>query len=435
MTLPDGRSVRIYRTGDLVRWNDEDQLEFYGRIDFQVKLRGFRIELGEIDNVAMSCPGVSAAAAEVKKSGASQILCLYYTQKDEGVDVAALETLCRQHLADYMVPSVFMRLDEMPLSPSGKVNRRALPMPEIEESAGVVEPETGTERALHDIASEILGMGGFSVTADLTALGFSSISVMRLSAMIDRRLDRRVTVGDILSASTIRALAALLDRDTVNADTADFSPEAEQAARREVFPVTTGQLNMVDYQFTHAKSVMYNLPMLYRFDASVDAQRLADAVNAVIRQHPALTTVLEFDENGDVTQRNRTERFSDVRVEELSEEQLEAVLNGLVRPFSLFREPLCRARVIRCGGYTYLFMDMHHTISDGTSIDILVDDLARRLRGEPLEQDCPNTLRSGRCCCIPCRASLKPSPPPPFRWWTAFLCPTCWASRRSRRWT
>ncbi len=238
LKLREGEWVRVYRTGDLARWNDEDQLEFYGRIDFQVKLRGFRIELGEIENVAMACPGVSAAMAEVKKSGSSQILCLYYTQKaGERVDVEQMKALCRQRLADYMVPSAFMRLEEMPLSPSGKVDRRALPMPEFEGTGEIAEPETETERALYAIASEILGTGGFGVTANLIGLGLSSIAVMRLSAMLDKRLNRHVTVSDIMGASSIRALAAKLDEAKKGFDECDFSPKAEQAARRKRFPI------------------------------------------------------------------------------------------------------------------------------------------------------------------------------------------------------
>ena len=388
LKLREGEWVRVYRTGDLARWNDEDQLEFYGRIDFQVKLRGFRIELGEIENVGMACPGVSAAVAEVKKSGASQLLCLYYTQKaGERVDVEQLKALCRQRLADYMVPSAFMRLEEMPLSPSGKIDRRALPMPELEGTGEIAEPETETEQTIYAIASEILGTGGFGVTANLIELGLSSIAVMRLSAMLDKRLNRHVTVSEIMGASSIRALAAKLDAAKKGLDQYDFSQKAEEAARRKRFPATPGQLSMVDYQFTHARSVMYNLPMFYRFDASIDAQWLADAVNALIRQHPALTTVLEFDENGNVTQRNRPELPGEVRVEDIPEDQIEAVLNGFVRPFGLFREPLCRARVVRSGGSAYLLMDMHHTISDGTSLDILVEDLAKLLRGEKPGQD------------------------------------------------
>ena len=388
LLLPGGEPVRIYKTGDLVRWNDEDQLEFFGRIDFQVKLRGFRIELGEIENVCMSCPSVSAAVAEVKNSGASQFLCLYYTQKaGESADAKAMKDLCRQRLADYMVPSAFVLLDEMPLSPSGKINRRALPMPEFEEAGDIVEPGTETERMLYAIASETLGTGGFGVTTNLMKLGLSSISVMRMSALIDKRMSRHAAVGDILGAPTIRALAALLDGGVEASGKYDFSPESEQEARQKTFPVTTGQLNMVDYQFTHARSVMYNLPMLYRFDSTACAQQLADAVNAAIRQHPALTTVLEFDEDGNVVQRSRPELSGDVQVEEISADQLKAALDGFVRPFRLFKEPLFRARVICSGEYTYLFMDMHHTISDGTSMDILVEDIAGILRGEKPGQD------------------------------------------------
>ena len=374
LTLPDGQSVRVYKTGDLARWNDEGQLEFYGRIDFQVKLRGFRIELGEIENVCMACPGVSAAVAEVKKSGESQILCLYYTQKDEGVDVKALETQCRQRLADYMVPSVFMRLEEMPLSPSGKVNRRALPMPEIEEKTDIVGPETETERILYGIVFEILGMGGFGVTTSLAEMGLSSISIMRLSAMMEKKLNIHMTVGDIMRQPTIRALAAALDR----------TEEVDHAwEKREFYPLSKTQTGILVESLSHEGTTVYNIPYLYRLDDRVDMERLNRALEQAVAAHPCLSMTICYNEDGEAMARRNEGCI--VGIEQM--DRLPAI-EALVKPFDLTGgEALCRAALIDGAEGKYLFLDTHHIVSDGESIRILFEDINAAYAGEAIKTE------------------------------------------------
>ena len=133
--------MKVYHTGDLVRWNKQGELEFLGRIDNQVKLRGFRIELGEIENQASLIEGIKAVAAEVREANGSKHLVLYFTA-EQPMDTDAIRERLSESLTEYMVPDTYMQLDEMPLTPNGKVNRRALPQPVIRSAAEYVEPQT-----------------------------------------------------------------------------------------------------------------------------------------------------------------------------------------------------------------------------------------------------------------------------------------------------
>lgn len=146
---------KVYHTGDLARWNKQGELEFMGRIDNQVKLRGFRIELGEIENQASLIEGIKAVAAEVREAGGSKHLVLYFTATSE-MDTEEIRERLSASLTEYMVPDTYMQLNEMPLTPNGKVNRRALPAPVIRSAAEYVEPATETERIIAQAMQEVL---------------------------------------------------------------------------------------------------------------------------------------------------------------------------------------------------------------------------------------------------------------------------------------
>lgn len=162
MRLTEDETVRIYRTGDLARWNDEGQLEFCGRIDTQVKLRGFRVELGEVESHAIRYPGILQTAAEVRNN----TLCLYYTASEE-IDEAALSAFMAKSLAEYMVPSQFMRMETMPHNVNGKIDRKALPDPVKHAAREYVAPETELERDVVRAMARVLGMDeGLGVTHD-----------------------------------------------------------------------------------------------------------------------------------------------------------------------------------------------------------------------------------------------------------------------------
>ena len=370
------KTVQIYRTGDLARYNEEGQLEFLGRIDFQVKLRGFRIELGEIESRACQYPGIRNAAAEVRR----EQLVLYYSA-DAPADRGKLRAFLSETLADYMVPAVLVFLKEMPMTPNGKINRRALPDAEIERTGeAYAAPRTETEKRLCGAFAAVLNLSAdrVGIRDDFFELGGDSIKCMRAVSLLG--MDGLTTLDLYRERTAEKIAAALAERS------GEITFEGELRARSMTLPATSGQVNMVDYQFVHVQSVMYNMPMLYALPDGTDADRLIRAVTAAIQNHPALCTVLEMDEGG-ISQRYLPDWVPEIRLEEIQQGDLDRLIRESVRPFGIFRQPLTRVRVFRCGEKLYLFMDMHHTVSDGTSVGILLADLVNAYRGEPMSED------------------------------------------------
>lgn len=367
---------KMYRTGDLARYNEEGELEYLGRIDNQVKLRGFRIELGEIENRASLFPYVETAAAEVRR----EQLVLYYTAST-AIDREQLRTFLAQTLADYMVPSVYVPVTEMPLTPSGKLNRKALPDPEFSTMRQpYVPPDNALEKTLCNAFAGALDLeaGSVGIDDDFFTLGGNSIRCMRAVSIAGIE---RLNISDIYRHRTPARIAEALSET-------EYKGVTEAQARTMAIPATVGQLSMLDYQFTRAKAVMYNIPVLYRFDTAADAERIETAINAAVRNHPALATVLETDADGRFVQRYRPELLPTAHWEDISPEALHDTVDALVQPFEDYRKPLFRLRLLRCGKIHYMFMDMHHMISDGFSFDVLMEDFDRARRGEPLPEDC-----------------------------------------------
>jgi bacitracin synthase 3 len=366
---------KMYRTGDMARYNENDELEYLGRIDNQVKLRGFRIELGEIENRASQYERISAVSAQVRRD----TLVLYYTSEGE-IDPDALKAFLAETLTEYMVPEIIMRLENMPMTPNGKINLKALPDPDISDrQAPYAPPRNPFERTLCEAFAEVLGLDAetFGIYDDFFALGGNSIRCMKAVSVANIR---QLSISDIYRLKTPARISEALfgmEDDDIN----------EEQARRMSVTATPGQLSMMDYQFTHAKSVMYNIPSLYRIDDSIGDDRFAEAVNAVIRNHPALCTVFEPDEEHDFVQRCCPDLLSPVQWEDIAPEDIHDTIDGLVMPFTSFRRPLFRIRLLRCGRLRYLFMDMHHMISDGFSVGVLRENIQRAVRGEPLPED------------------------------------------------
>lgn len=208
----NGTKVRMYHTGDLAHYNDEGQLECLGRMDGQVKVRGYRIELGEIESVAMSTDGLHEVAAAVKVLNGTAMIVLYYTVTSENVSEAdIIKVVEASALADYMYPSVYMKLDEIPRLPNGKINRKALPEPVVKAEEHVA-PATETEEKLVAGIQEMLTIETISVTANLLSLGLTSLHAMRVSMAISQSMNAKVTVADIMRTPTVRQIAELVEK-------------------------------------------------------------------------------------------------------------------------------------------------------------------------------------------------------------------------------
>ena len=188
VTCPFLPGKKMYRTGDLARYNEAGELEYLGRIDNQVKLRGFRIEMGEIETRASQFAGIAQVAAAVKKD---QIV-LYYTSADDvRIDSNELWSFLAKTLTEYMVPTVYVPLAVMPMTPNGKIDRKVLPEPEASVALENIPPETEREQKFYELAAGLLGTKAFGVTDNLVSLGLSSIGAMRLAGEIYSACDLR----------------------------------------------------------------------------------------------------------------------------------------------------------------------------------------------------------------------------------------------------
>ena len=220
-----GRPVRMYHTGDLCRWNEDGQIEYMGRIDTQVKLRGFRIELGEIESKALNIEGIKQAAAEVRKVMGNEHLVLYYTVAEGATidDESLRAALAASSLAEYMVPDTYMRLEAMPMTPNGKINRKTLPMPELKRSIDYVAPEGETEQLFTRIFSEVLGIDQVGALDDFFEIGGTSLNAIKVIVEASKH-GVQIVFNDLFNQKTPRALAALVNEQ---AESKDEEPEVK----------------------------------------------------------------------------------------------------------------------------------------------------------------------------------------------------------------
>jgi amino acid adenylation domain-containing protein len=213
----DSPGQRMYRTGDVVRWNRHGELEFEGRADDQIKIRGFRIEPGEIEAVLRRQPHIDQALviAQEQTPGTKRLVAYVVPAPGTAVEFPTLREHVASALPDYMVPSAFVTLDQLPLNPNGKLDRRALPAPDymIDTPHGYVAPRTSVERTLAKIWSEVLGLKKISIEDNFFELGGDSIRSLLITSRVKATFDVPLTPRDVLTAGDIAALAELIEEE------------------------------------------------------------------------------------------------------------------------------------------------------------------------------------------------------------------------------
>ncbi|GHF71752.1 non-ribosomal peptide synthetase component F/acyl carrier protein [Amycolatopsis bartoniae] len=356
VAAPDGG--RLYRTGDLVRWNEDGVLEFLGRADDQVKIRGFRVELGEIEAALTALPGVREAAVVVRPE--QQQLVGYVVG-----DVSDVKRQLARTLPEHLVPSVLVELAALPLSPSGKLDRRALPEPEVTVSDA--EPATERERTLAALFADLLGLDRVGVCDDFFALGGHSLLATRLVGRIRAELGVELTIGTVFDAPTVSRLAAALDGGGQKRPALTPMPKPRRV------PLSFAQQRLWFLYRLEGPSPTYNVPLAVRLDGPVDLDALRAALSDVVGRHEVLRTV--YPESEGRPYQRVLEWAPTLHLGGTPEEAAR-------RAFELDREPPFEARL--CDGQV-LSLLTHHIASDGWSGERLIADLstayAARARG------------------------------------------------------
>ena len=376
--------LRAYHSGDLSAWTEEGEIRIFGRLDNQIKLRGFRIELDEIEKVMTEFPGVSSSAAAVRKTGGTEYLAGYFTAKEE-ISAEALKQFLQEKLPEYMVPNVLTQLDEMPMTSNGKVNRKALPEPDLQElRAEYVPPETETEKILCDAFARTLKLeeGKVGLLDDFFDLGGDSLKAM--VALSEAKL-KNLNAADVFQLRTPGAIAKELEKR----DEHESLDEQEEKARLLPHDLSPLQMQMIDNQLFRPGSTMWsNMHILARFGEDVDAQRLCDAVNRALQNHPALSVAFFFDENSDLKQKYIPGLLPEVKVRDVLPETEDSLWDILVVPFQrILNSCLCKVNVFRGRKGCYLFLDVHHLLMDGASLGVVLGDVMNAYFGRELPKD------------------------------------------------
>lgn len=368
--------TNAYRTGDQVRWNENGEIQFMGRMDGMVKLRGLRIELGEIEAVATRHPAVRQFAAAVKSVGGNDQLVGYFSVKDRmDVSAAELRDFMADGLTEFMIPAALMRLERLPMNQNGKIDRKSLPVPEMESAGELVEPSTPQERDVAALATEILGHSSFGVTTSLLKVGLTSLLMMRLVAMIAKRLGVRLTSKEAMADPTVRGLVRAMEMASERPAAGGDAQSAPVAAVKRYYPVTENQRGiLIDWE-RNRQALQYNVAQAIRVRPGTDLNRLRKAIADAVKAHPALGTRF-VSRHGDIMQQRPGDWQPVISEIELDHTPDRKDMQRLMQPFDLFGEPLCRFSIVRHGDDAWLFMDFHHIVFDGVSAMVFFNTLA-----------------------------------------------------------
>ncbi|HEV2735094.1 MAG TPA: amino acid adenylation domain-containing protein, partial [Longimicrobiaceae bacterium] len=290
--------ARAYRSGDRARWLPSGELEFLGRTDAQVKIRGFRIEPGEVEAVLARHPAVRDAAVVVREDapGERRLVAYVAAADGAGADAAELRAHLRGRLPEYMVPSAVVVLESLPLTPTGKVDRRALPAPEgaAEES---VAPRTPAEATLAGIWAEVLGAERVGVHDDFFALGGHSLLATRVAARVQEAFGLELPLRAVFEAPTVAGLAERLEAAGPGPGTA---PPLRRVPRDGPLPASFAQQRLWFIDRLHPGSTAYNLPFAMRLRGAVDPRALRAALTGLVARHETLRTTFAEADGGAV---------------------------------------------------------------------------------------------------------------------------------------
>nr|WP_281256189.1 non-ribosomal peptide synthase/polyketide synthase [Nocardia amikacinitolerans] len=377
LATPGDQGSRLYRSGDLARWNRFGELEYLGRADDQVKVRGFRIELGEIEAAVLAQPGIAQAAVIVREDqpGDQRIVAYVVAEPDVVPDLDVVRSGAAERLPAYMVPAAMVRLEWIPLTVNGKLDRRALPAPAAKARA-FRAPVTPVQETVAAVFAEVLDLPRVGVDDDFFDLGGNSLIATRVVSRIGAALGTSVPVRTLFEASTVEALAARVESHTGGDGRAPLV--ARKRAADELVPLSYAQQRMWFLNKYDTSSAAYNLPIAIRMSGALDIEALRLAVADVVRRHESLRT--RYPEHGG------TPVQVIVPAEEIAldlhpvavprAELLAAVTEFVTAGFDVAEQVPLRTRLYAAGPDEHvLVVVVHHIAADGFSMGPLTRDV------------------------------------------------------------
>ncbi|MCP1426501.1 bacitracin synthase 1 [Paenibacillus xylanexedens] len=382
---PFNPEQRMYRTGDWVRWLPDGNIEYLGRMDDQVKIRGFRIELGEIEHLLLQDPRVLEAAVVAQMDPTDSTFLCGYVVCHEGYPVGDIDEIKEEltrRLPSYMVPAHFVTMDRLPLTANGKVNRKALPIPTLSDNRTAIAyepPRNPVEVALVTLWQDILKVGNLGVHERFFDIGGHSLLATILISRLHKEIQVEMPLVQIFRTPTIRGMAQfILDHKKSKYTSIPHAP------LQSLYDLSAAQQRIYILSNLDPTGTAYNMPLAMKLKGSINKKQLNEAFSRLIARHESLRTSFVMNQ-GKPAQRVMPSVDFEVQYSSLLTEGESPVLSEWVQPFSLEQAPLMRAELVQIKADEHvLLFDMHHMISDGISIGILLHDLAEFYNGKKL---------------------------------------------------
>ena len=433
---------RCYRTGDIVRWRENGEIEFVGRRDHQVKIHGYRIELKEVESVIREFNGIEDATVQAFDDPNGGKFIAAYICAETAVDVEAMNAFIAERKPAYMVPYVTMQIERIPYNVNQKVDKKALPRPELKAKTGsqsaAAAPLNILEKEIKALLTEILGAEEFGVADELTAIGLTSINSIKLATVLYNSYGITLNAFDLLDGATLQTienaiLMQWMKKDTtaedakeVSADaafsgtassdtaeasdsdgsdavgsggtadtaqkTASDSEKSKETAGKNISqnkysaPLSFAQQGVYSECLANPESTFYNIPSCLTLPTGTKQEDAVKAVKQLAAAHPGLCSHFTADDTQTILQVKLTDYALEIPVLSMSEEELTVYKKEFVKPFDLEKGPLCRFALVQADAL-YLLMDVHHLAADGASVDLMLRELCKALDGENISPE------------------------------------------------
>lgn len=372
-------NARIYKTGDIARWMSDGNLQFLGRKDAQVKIRGFRIELDEVKGVIDQCEGVkNSVVVDCTDENNEKFLCAYMVLTKE-VTVMELQNSMLTKLPKYMIPSAFVKIESMPVTLTGKINRRMLPKPHTNIEIGnlYVPAENLMEEYCIDLWKALFGLDNIGVNDDFFLLGGNSLKAMSFIEMLERQHKLKLDLIDIYQNTTIRNLVKHIKKSERNKIVL-----LEKVQERNEYPLSAAQRRMyLSNLLKGVKNSDNNIASAYIVHGHIEEDKIYQAFHHLVKRHEILRTSFEM-RSEEPVQIVHKDVLLEYERKEVEFDCVNEEIDKFIRPFDLSLAPLFRVLQLKISEEKYIFcIDAHHIVYDGYSQKILMDELWQLYNG------------------------------------------------------
>lgn len=365
---PFTKNQWVYQTGDLGKWREDGTIEYLGRMDDQVKIRGHRIELKEIESQIKAIDDIqNAVVIPVEKEGFKNIHAYFTSEKLFNSD--EIKNQLRKKLPDYMIPTHIIKIDKMPVTKNGKLDKKALLKIEIDRVSEYVAPRDLWEEKMVHLFEEVLVVTDVGIHDRFMETGGDSLKAIRLLNRISKEFNIQLPIRTLLECQTVEELATLIKNSE---STVEYEPIVRN--NLDEYPMSSAQKNLFLFGQINPDSIVYNIPFVYKTTQKMNLDRLEASIQKLLTKHEILRTKFSV-KDGEYMQTVQKNSLFRLEVKDISSDGIKTAMDSFVRPFSFNEDSLIRICVFRSTKNYYVAFDIHHIIYDEGSEKTLIKEI------------------------------------------------------------